>query len=348
MQFGVGQIRQKPKIMVDGAAERRPRKRRAATALPKSPAADHSPMIEIDEAGFRGGNDAFSRLAGGAGTIALGERLHRMLCADPEFVRELRRAGGASSRELTDMRDDGTRLQLVVTALRTRLNPLRFRGFVVDNSARADREERLRESLGEMRHRAKNMLAVVRSLARQIANSSDSLETFDRRFSDRLLALSAAQDVLMRQNWTDASLREVVAAQIAHVAEPHGARVTLVGPDVRIDPRAARAIGMAVHELATNATKYGALSRPDGFVELDWTVMPSDDYPVRILWRECGGPAVVPPARRGFGQVVVETIVARTLGASVRYEFLPGGVEWELGLPPDCVVQMPRLAPQTA
>ena len=119
---------------------------------------------------------------------------------------------------------------------------------------------------------------------------------------------------------------------------------TIKDRDVKIHSRGyfvARAIGMAVHELATNAIKYGALSRDEGRVDLVWTYDPASTSPVTISWRESGGPRVVAPTSRGFGQVVVETITARSLGATVRYEFLPGGVEWELALPADCLVNAP-------
>lgn len=320
----------------------------AGASLSLSMQASHCGVVEMAESGFHEGNEAFARLAcrgdepaNADAPRALGERLLEALRADPDFLPELRIAGAARSTEMKLTRPDGSRLDLVVTAVRTSLAPLRWIGFVVDLSDRASREERMRETMGEMTHRSKNMLTVVRSLARQIAHTSQDMESFDRRFSDRLIALAAAQDVLMRQDWTVASLHEIVAAQIAHVGEHLGTRLNLTGPELGVDARAARAIGMAVHELATNATKYGALSREEGRVDLSWTYDPSAVCPVTISWCESGGPRVVAPTTRGFGQVVVETITARSLGAKVRYDFLPGGVEWELGLPADYLVNAP-------
>ena len=333
-------------IACDLTASRRVQTQIAAAAanLPFDMQASHCSVVEMVETGFSEGNEAFARLTSrGEGPArrdavrALGDKLLAALRADPGFLPELRIAGAARSTELNLTRPDGSRLDLVVTAVRTSVAPLRWIGLVVDLSERANREERMRETMGEMKHRSKNMLTVVRSLARQIAHTSPDMESFDRRFSDRLVALAAAQDVLMRQDWTTASLHETVAAQIAHFNEHIGTRLHLAGPDLGIDARSARAIGMAVHELATNATIYGALSRDSGRVDLTWTYDPSSAHPITISWLESGGPRVVAPTRRGFGQVVVETITARALGAKVRYEFLPGGVEWELGLPADCL-----------
>ena len=169
----------------------------------------------------------------------------------------------------------------------------------------------------ELNHRVKNTLATVQSIARQTLKSTSEPAAFREAFNARLVALSQAHDVLTRNDWTGASLAEVVAEQLLPYQASDGARLELTGPEVILKPRFAVALGMVFGELSTNAAKYGALSREGGRVEVDWTWSPDPDgQSLVITWREVGGPLVTAPARRGFGSRLIERSLAHELSGS--------------------------------
>jgi two-component sensor histidine kinase len=132
--------------------------------------------------------------------------------------------------------------------------------------------------------------------------------------------------LLTAADWRGASLRDLVAAELA----PYEGRVTVGGPEVMLPPNAALSLALALHELATNALKYGALSVPEGRVEVRWSL---EGGRLQLAWREGGGPLVAPPARRGFGSLLVERSVAHNLGGTARLEFRPEGLAYEVELP---------------
>ncbi len=201
---------------------------------------------------------------------------------------------------------------------------------------RRRQEQHLELLVGELSHRTKNLLAVMQAMVRQTRTRSASLEDFENRFSGRLLGLGRSIDLLVRGDWRGASLAELAAAQLAPFAEPGGGRLEIAGPDVRLRPEATQQIGMALHELATNSTKYGAFSVPEGQVRFSWELCPSADAPetIRLAWVESGGPRVSkPPTERGFGRLVIEQAVASTLEGEVAVEFAPEGMRWSLTLP---------------
>ncbi|PSO14475.1 ATP-binding protein [Bradyrhizobium sp. MOS003] len=186
------------------------------------------------------------------------------------------------------------------------------------------RQERHRELLvNELNHRVKNTLTTVQSFALQTLRNASSLADGRRAFDARLIALSKAHDVLVRENWEAAELREVVTEALAAHAEPESARLNFGGPDLRMRPSAALAISMALHELATNAVKHGALSNSSGTVDLAWKV----DDRFELCWTELGGPPVVPPSRRGFGTRLIQQGLPHEFGgADVDLRFAPEGV----------------------
>jgi two-component system CheB/CheR fusion protein len=183
----------------------------------------------------------------------------------------------------------------------------------------------------ELAHRSKNMLAIIQAMARQTARQGISAEEFERDFSLRLAALSASQDVLMRGDWRGAVLADVVGAQLG----PYEGRVEAVGPDLKLKPDAAHYVGMALHELATNAAKYGALSTDEGNVSITWQAvsMGGGDPRIQLSWVERGGPPVKPPTHRGFGQMLVKMLAASTLDGTAKFDFVPTGVQWSLEFP---------------
>ncbi len=214
---------------------------------------------------------------------------------------------------------------------------LRLVGLNQDVTERKENEEHVRLLLREVNHRSKNMLAVVQAIARATA-ARDPAEFVDR-FSHRVQALSASQDLLVRNEWRGVDIAELARAQLAHYGGYFGDRIRLSGEPLMIRPVAAQAIGMALHELGTNAGKYGALAGAAGTIEIAWSVTGAGEAArFAISWFERGGPPVAEPGRRGFGTTVVEMMSRRSLDADVVYDLGPEGVDWRLECAASAVV----------
>ena len=211
---------------------------------------------------------------------------------------------------------------------------VRILGTARDITGRKQREQHVRVLLRELVHRSKNLLAVVQAMSRQTAAGAPSIEEFQRKFSARLQALSMAHDLLISQDWRGASMRELVRAQLAYCMDVSqgdvSARATLDGPKIMLKPEAAQNIGLALHELTTNALSYGALSRPEGAVSLVWRL---EDGRLNIEWRESGGPSLATPPREGFGHKVIKKLVAQALDGEATLNFPPDGLVWTLSIP---------------
>jgi PAS domain S-box-containing protein len=200
-------------------------------------------------------------------------------------------------------------------------------GTVRDITERKAREEQVYLLMREVNHRAKNMLSVVHSIAQQTASRDP--EDFMERFSERIQALSANQDLLVRNEWGGVEITELIRAQLSHFADLIGFSIALHGPMLRLNPAAAQAIGLALHELATNAGKYGALSTHGGRVDIGWEIAGDT---LTMIWTEHDGPAS-PPERRGFGTLVMGEMAERSLNGKVDLEYAPSGVTWRLTCP---------------
>jgi two-component sensor histidine kinase len=203
-----------------------------------------------------------------------------------------------------------------------------FVGTVADITERKEREEKEHLLMREINHRAKNMLSVVDAIAHQTAARNP--EDFVERFSERVQALSANQDLLVRNEWNGVDIADLVRAQLAHFADLVGTRIALQGPTLRLNPAAAQAIGLALHELATNAGKYGALSTDNGHVDIGWG---TDGKTFTMSWTERGGPQVSASRSRGFGTIVMETMAERSVGGTVNLDYAPSGVTWRMTCP---------------
>jgi PAS domain S-box-containing protein len=193
-------------------------------------------------------------------------------------------------------------------------------------------EEQVRLLMREISHRAKNMLTLVQAIARQTAAREP--EDFIERFTERIQALAANQDLLVRNEWQGVDVEDLVRAQLAYFADLLGSRIIVRGVPVCLNAAAAQAIGLAIHELATNAGKYGALSVDAGHVDVCWHV---DGAAFAMTWSECNGPPVSPPERRGFGSIVIDTMVKQTLNGEVRLDYAASGVVWNLTCPAENV-----------
>ncbi len=212
---------------------------------------------------------------------------------------------------------------------------LRLVNVVADVTDRKRAEEHIHLLMRELTHRAKNLLAVVQSIAARTARTAGTFEEFLGKFSSRLQGLAASHDLLVLQDWRGVSLSELVRDQLAPFVETGSARLGVSGPEVFAGPKAAEALGLALHELATNAVKYGALSRPAGRVAVSWSWQNSDADQSRLLltWVERGGPPVTPPVNKGYGHVVIGRIVTDSLGGKVDMDFAPEGLTWTLSVP---------------
>jgi two-component sensor histidine kinase len=216
-----------------------------------------------------------------------------------------------------------------------------------DITDRKQKEEHIVFIMREVTHRAKNLLAVIQSIARQTARHTTSMDEFERQFSARLQALSSLHDILVNQDWHGGSLGDLVDGQLTLFAD-FSHRITTDGPRVLLKPQAVEQIGIAIHELATNAVKYGALSVAQGSVNISWKLERAEDKAklLSINWREFGGPIVTVPEQLGFGNLVVKRIVPETLNGSASLEFLPEGVNWTLKIPTNYVLANEASAPQ--
>jgi len=197
---------------------------------------------------------------------------------------------------------------------------------LIINRARAETERKRIERhqqllVGELNHRVKNTLAIVQSLTHQSFHSSTPAPDAIRRFEGRLEALAAAHNLLTRKNWDTATIDDVAIAALAPFVPED--RRTIEGPEVTVLPQTAVGLALALHELATNAAKYGALSTEAGRISVHWTV--TDDV-LRLEWREQGGPPVSPPQHRGFGSRMIERTLAAEFGGKVELLFRPQGV----------------------
>jgi two-component sensor histidine kinase len=207
-------------------------------------------------------------------------------------------------------------------------------GFAIGMARQIARGEALHTLLlNELNHRVKNTLATVQSIAAQTFREASDPAEARRKFDARLAALGRAHDVLSNEKWEAADLREIVA----EVIEPYAAnrrRFHTSGPEIRVAPRAAVMMSMSLHELATNAAKYGALSNGTGEVFIDWAPEPVGDAEgLRLVWREQGGPAVQPSERKGFGTRLIQDGFASQLGGSATLDFQPSGLTCTLHCP---------------
>ncbi len=199
-----------------------------------------------------------------------------------------------------------------------------------DITERKEAERRQRLLVNELNHRVKNMLAVVQALARRSLVGAESLAQALESFTSRLMALAGAHDVITRETWTGADLGEVIDRSLLRQVDRPG-RFRIEGPPVTVSPNLALSLSLALHELMTNAMKYGALSREAGEVVLTWRTAETDTGArLHIRWREEGGPPVLPPKRRGFGSRLIERALAVEVGGRVTLDFAPDGVICEI------------------
>jgi two-component sensor histidine kinase len=239
----------------------------------------------------------------------------------------------ARDAEVLIERPDGSRVTVVVN-----IRPLKNqRGEVTgaincfyDISERKLAEERQLLLTGELAHRGKNLLAVILSITSRSLSGARPLAEARDVLIQRLHALARNQSVLIAEGFEGAPLTEIVRLEF----ESFSGRVKAVGPRVMLNPRVAQTFTLLVHELATNATKYGALSRPDGQIAIHWSIEGvGADARFRFQWQELNGPPVVPPTRQGFGRILLEKAAAQEFGVLPKVRFAPEGLIYEIEAP---------------
>ena len=263
----------------------------------------------------------------GAGPDALAQvksALDGSLDGDPEIY--YRRKDGSGiwvSVFVSPVRDDGGR---VVQHFFSFVNVTRHREKNAQSAMLID----------ELNHRVKNTLATVQSIVSKALRSSSDIEAIREAIESRLFALSRSHDLLTRVNWESARLLEVVtdALEPFGITNGRAERFVITGPDVRLPPKAALALGIAFNELATNAVKYGAFSNEEGRIAISWTIEPAASGDRLLLhWRERDGPPVTSPARKGFGSQVIERGLAHELDGKVRLDYQAAGVICTIDIP---------------
>lgn len=232
---------------------------------------------------------------------------------------------------------DGHFYHVAFTASPVKDQDGRPRGTVIeveDIRQRKQREEQVLLLMREVNHRAKNMLAVVQSIARQTTATSPT--GFVRRFSERIQALAANQDLLIGNDWRGVQAERLVRAQLAPFVDLIGDRIDIHGPEVQFNPAAAQVIGLALHELATNSAKHGALSNASGRVLISWRIF-GDRF--EFGWVERGGPPVEPPTHKGFGTVVLTRLAKITVYGEAELCYAREGLSWILSCMTNKVVE---------
>jgi PAS domain S-box-containing protein len=235
---------------------------------------------------------------------------------------------GRAGNERWHVRKDGSRFwgSGVAMALRSGSDPGVLK-IMRDDTRRRHAEEQRRLLIGELNHRVKNTLASVQAIVAQTLRSAPSMESFAELLRSRIFALARAHDLLTRETWSGATM-----ADVAHSAlEPwrEGKQIEIKGPNVRLKPSQALSLSMALHELAINAAKHGALSTPEGRVVLEW----DNAGELLITWSERDGPPVSPPQREGFGSRVLNRALAIELSGDVSVSYEPQGVVCTIRVP---------------
>ncbi len=295
-------------------------------------------IIVLDEQGsMRSLNPAAIKMFGYAEDELIGKNIKTLIpdllpdSPDPHshFHTETAKTGG-TGREITGLRKEGSifPLELGISDVQSGDSRI-FIGIVRDITHRHEAQQHADLLLKEVNHRAKNLLAVVQGVARQTAGKNDPL-IFAERFSERLAGLAASHDLLVKFEWLGVSLDDLIHAQRAFLSDI-GGRLIIDGPAVEINSAAAQAIGMALHELATNAVKHGSLSNDTGIVRIGWNMHSDAQGPQFVIsWSEHNGPPCIAPKHRGFGHIVIVAMVEHALDAEVALDYDAAGLKWRM------------------
>jgi PAS domain S-box-containing protein len=285
-------------------------------------------------------NKGAQRLFGYTAEEAIGKPVTLLIPPDrideePGILERIGRGETIGHYETVRQRKDGSLVDVSLT-----ISPIRDPGGRIIGAAKIARnitarkqaEEHNKLLMAEVNHRARNLLGVVQAVARQTAKHSHPA-TFVARLSERIAGLAASQDLLVKNQWQGVEVANLVEAQLAHFKDLIGTRVLLEGPPARLTAAAAQGIGMALHELATNAGKYGSLSNSEGRVRISWQVAAAQEPTFTMQWLEEGGPTVANPSHNGYGQMVIGSMAQAAVNGTAEIEYRESGLSWKLSAP---------------
>jgi len=283
-------------------------------------------------------NAGARRLFGYTVDEMIGQPILKLIPADrrseeDKILGAIRRGDRIEHYETVRRRKDGSLVEISLA-----VSPVRDQDGKIVGASKIARDiterRRLQEQqnliMGEIKHRIRNTLATVQAIAMQTMRTASADER--STFAARLRALADAHDLLTSERWNKALMKDLVSRALEPFAEKKRERFSVAGPDIVLNANSALLLTMALHELATNAVKYGALSNKSGRVTIGWEMLPDIQARARLTWRESGGPPVEPPSRKGFGSVLIERTLEDQQGGS-RVEYRPQGVVCTLEFP---------------
>lgn len=292
-------------------------------------------------------NAAAERLFGYFAEEIIGRPVSLLIPADrqdeePAILRRIRRGERVEHYDTIRRRKDGTLLEISLTISPVRDQSGRIIGaskIARDISERKRAEDLQRLLMGELNHRVKNTLATVQAIAQQTVGRAKSPSDFAQSFTGRLQSLSRAHTLLTQTAWRGADLTQLIRDQLL-ISGAEDERITLAGPRLTLEPQAALHMSLILHELGTNARKYGSLSVPTGRLNVTWSVEMNERRELHIKWQELGGPPIQAPAARGFGTTLIEQSLQGHGGeVSLRYEARGLTCELRLPLPEDVTMR---------
>jgi PAS domain S-box-containing protein len=289
-------------------------------------------------------NDSFLSLTGFSREDVLGRSFNFLMAnvTGPEALAHIE-ADLASGRESVSeqhcRRKDGSEFwaAVFISAVRDEYGAVvQHFGSFVDLTRHIEDQVRSKMLIEELNHRVKNTLSTVQSIVWQALRTTTDQDTIRDTIESRLFALSRSHDLLTQEDWKGANLLDLINAAMAPfgLIDASPPRLSVTGVNIRVPPRAALALGIAFHELGTNASKYGAFSIGGGVVDIEWTIEPGAKGDRLVLsWRESGGPLVAAPTRKGFGSQVLERGLAHELGGEVRLDYRSEGLVCTMNVP---------------
>ena len=280
------------------------------------------------------------------GGAALDEFVHP---EDLDQFRERRVAESMSANSFTNVfrnirPDDGRTIWVRVSGVIERQpsgQPTFLMGIVQDVTHERREEEQRHHLMAELDHRVKNVLAAVQALAQQTAKRTTSLDSFLTTFSGRLKSMASANELLTAARWRGAAIDHLASAELGAIAP---GQTRWEGPELFLTPRAANALSLALHELATNAVKFGALSVETGHVDVRWKTRRAGGF--ELSWTESGGPTVASPIRRGFGATLLDQVTPRELNGDIQVDYRPAGVTVRISAGAQAVAERPDVVPE--
>ncbi len=331
-------IRQTSLILSDITERRRAEEieRRLAAIVESSDAAVLSTDLDMKVTSW---NTGAERLYGYLAEEVLGKRVTMLVPGrwpeeeEQAIITRISHGERIAPHETRRVRKDGHEIDVLLTVSPVHDehgNVIGASKIAHDITARKGAEHLQKILLGEMNHRVKNILATVQAVARQTFAGETDMQAASDAFEARLLSLANAHDLLSRETWDGAELSTVISRALAPYRREN---FEIAGPPLALAPKVVLAMSIALHELVTNAVKYGALTEPDGRVTITWDVEPGDPQRCILRWHEQGGPPVLPPSRKGFGSRLIEGVLASELNGSVQTSYKPSGLVCTIDAP---------------